>query len=258
MPQHEFFMNAGYPHINPLSFGHGVIHAGDVWGPTINPYWTIHYVLRGYGRFTVNHNTYDVRPGQLFVTPAFAEHKLEADLVNPWEYMWLSFTIEGPLPMALDDVITCPQAQFIFESMKRSEALNAGRAAYMLGRIWRLFSALLESGENHEENYVEKAIEYIQHEYSRGITVQDVANHLNLNRSYLSTLFHKKIGITPSRYILDYRMSIANSLLTQHNKSVSIVATSVGYSDVFSFSKAFKRYFGTSPQAYTKHHNTEP
>ena len=45
-------------------------------------------------------------------------------------------------------------------------------------------------------------------------------------------------------------MSIAASLLVKDEKNVSITASSVGYNDIFTFSKMFKRHFGVSPQEY--------
>ena len=47
-------------------------------------------------------------------------------------------------------------------------------------------------------------------------------------------------------------MSLAAKLMTENQKSVSVAAYSVGYPDIFSFSKMFKRCYGVSPQEYVR------
>jgi AraC-like DNA-binding protein len=83
------------------------------------------------------------------------------------------------------------------------------------------------------------------------ISVEEIANRLNLDRTYFSVIFKKKVGISPKQYLLKYRMNIATTLLAD-NLSVSVVARSVGYSDLYIFSKMFKRHFGVSPTEYLK------
>ena len=84
-----------------------------------------------------------------------------------------------------------------------------------------------------------------------GITVEEIAKKLNLDRTYFSTLFKRKTGVSPKQYLLDYRMSIAASLILKNDITVSVAAYSVGYSDIFTFSKMFKKHFGVSPKEYS-------
>ena len=84
------------------------------------------------------------------------------------------------------------------------------------------------------------------------ITISELAQRLNLDRTYFSVIFKEKIGISPKQYLLNYRMNTAASLIAQGNISISVAAYSVGYSDLYVFSKMFKRHFGVSPTAYMK------
>ncbi|MBO7217085.1 MAG: helix-turn-helix transcriptional regulator, partial [Clostridia bacterium] len=73
----------------------------------------------------------------------------------------------------------------------------------------------------------------------------------NMNRSYISSVFKEKYGISPKHYLLNHRMNMAATLLQQQNR-VNATAAAVGYSDTFIFSKAFKNYYGVSPSEYSK------
>jgi AraC-like DNA-binding protein len=84
------------------------------------------------------------------------------------------------------------------------------------------------------------------------ITVEAIASRLGLNRSYFSTLFKRTTGVSPKRYLFDYRMRIAGTLLREKRTAVSVAANSVGYGDIFNFSKMFKRAYGCSPLEYAK------
>ena len=89
---------------------------------------------------------------------------------------------------------------------------------------------------------------------SNGITVQEIADRLNLNRSYLSTLFKERQGIAPQQDLLKVRMERAAELMTLYRERPSVACASVGYSDLYNFSKVFKVYFGMSPRNYQLQH----
>jgi transcriptional regulator GlxA family with amidase domain len=63
--------------------------------------------------------------------------------------------------------------------------------------------------------------------------------------------FKQAFGITPYRYLLNNRLEFSKSLL-QKKIPVKEIATSCGFADIFSYSKAFKKTFGTSPTAYSR------
>ena len=140
--------------------------------------------------------------------------------------------------------------------MKTCKGYSVGRSAYLTGKLWELF-ALLSKEEQPKTDYVDLALEYIHSEYMHDITIEKIARHLNLDRTYFSVTFKKKIGMAPKQYLLNYRMNTAASLISKNNISVTIAANSVGYSDLFTFSKSFKRHFGMSPSVYAKRYHED-
>ncbi len=155
-----------------------------------------------------------------------------------------------PAPLS-EPLLCCPGAGAIFEEMKRSIAFENGRSAFLAARLWDLMSILQEQGAP-EADYIDKAIHCIRSEYMRDLTVRELADRLNLDRSYFSGLFRKRTGSSPGRYLMTFRLEKAAELMVEHGERASTAALSVGYTDLFHFSKAFKKHFGLSPREYIK------
>jgi len=105
---------------------------------------------------------------------------------------------------------------------------------------------------NNKELYVKKAVELIQTKYSEKLTIIDIAKHVGLDRSYLCSVFKEYLGISPQKYLLNYRINKACDILKSTHISVGDVARSVGYQDPLMFSKMFKKIKGVSPSMYAK------
>ena len=91
---------------------------------------------------------------------------------------------------------------------------------------------------------------YIESNYQKPIDLYIIADHFSFSSSYLTKIFLKHMNITPSKYILNYRINIAKQLLGDFSLSINMVANMVGYTDPFHFSKSFKQVTGISPASY--------
>jgi len=243
--------NKNYKELNPVQFGFAKCDKSHHYGPATRTHWLIHYVESGFGIFRINNKEYSVGPGEMFVIPPFVESYYEADSENPWSYIWIGFTTENTLPVELNDVVHSPHAAVVFNAMKACEDLLNGRSSFLCSKLWKLFTLLLED-EKHNTSYVDKALDCIHSEYMYDLTIKEIAMRIGLDHSYFSSLFLKKMGISPKQYLLNYRMNIAISLMIEKGNSISVAAYSVGYTDVCNFSKVFKKHFGVSPREYVK------
>ena len=86
--------------------------------------------------------------------------------------------------------------------------------------------------------------------------ISDIADMFNLNRMYLSRIFKEKTDMSIQEYLIYRRLHEAKKLL---KKGYNVAETSqmVGYTDYFSFSKAFKKRYGTPPSKYKNKTNAE-
>ncbi len=97
------------------------------------------------------------------------------------------------------------------------------------------------------------AQKYIEDNYKNSsLSVSDISEALCVNQTYLRKMFKSEFDMTLSEFITQYRMQEAKKLITTTNEKLTVVAESVGYSDVSYFSNVFKKYYGTSPRSMSK------
>lgn len=94
--------------------------------------------------------------------------------------------------------------------------------------------------EEKQQSYVEETLKYIENNYYHTCNIQDIADTLNLERTYLYRLFKNKTGFSMQEYLIDYRIRKACDLLRKTTLLISDIARSVGYEDSLYFSKLFK------------------
>ena len=107
----------------------------------------------------------------------------------------------------------------------------------------------LESSLSPEE-IVSLVKDYVEKHYTEELDLNSISRTLGFSSSYLTKVFNKVENITPSKYIRHYRMGIAKQLLNDNSLTIQQVASHVGYSDPFHFSRSFKKTFGISPTEY--------
>ena len=100
------------------------------------------------------------------------------------------------------------------------------------------------------EEIVTLVKDYVKKHYSEEIDLNSIARTLGFSSSYLTKVFNKVENTTPSKVIRSYRMGIAKQLLNDDSLTIQQIASHVGYSDPFHFSKSFKQTVGISPTQY--------
>jgi len=88
---------------------------------------------------------------------------------------------------------------------------------------------------------------YLRENYDKQIDFSTIASMQAVSAPYLSKLFHDHAGMSPSKFLTDYRMQQAKRLLRETQLSIKEIANKVGYPDQFHFSKSFKNISGISP-----------
>ena len=116
---------------------------------------------------------------------------------------------------------------------------------------------VMEEEEDKGNQYVKKAVSFIQSNYCNPIRVTDVADYVCVNRSYLYTLFQNYLGRSPQQVLTMFRITKARELLESTSYPIESIALSCGYSDALVFTKAFRSMRGMSPSQYRKESHKE-
>jgi len=106
------------------------------------------------------------------------------------------------------------------------------------------------SGE--AQRLVRQAMAYMQAHYAEPLSRQEIADHVGLSDDYLTSCFHKELGLTPVAYLNRYRIQQARLLLKNTHKSITEIALDVGFSGSSYFSRIFRRETGLTPEAYRR------
>lgn len=97
---------------------------------------------------------------------------------------------------------------------------------------------------------IQQAIIYIDSDLEGDLSLNVLAEKLNVNGSYLSTLFKKEMGQTITDYITNKRVTLAMRLLGTTKMQIQTVAQKCGIPDVNYFTKKFKKATGRTPKEY--------
>ena len=119
------------------------------------------------------------------------------------------------------------------------------------------FPKAFEYKDKELHTYIQEAIDFINSNYMNSITVNDIAEHVNLSRSYLYKMFMKNLKVSPQKYLINLRMYKATLLLKGTRIPIGEVASKVGYSDSLLFSKTFSKYFSMSPLNYRNNQTSD-
>jgi AraC-like DNA-binding protein len=102
----------------------------------------------------------------------------------------------------------------------------------------------------HGDPIVGRALRVLHNNPAHPWTVASVAAEVGVSRATLARRFTELLGEPPLAYLTGWRLALAADLLLEPTATVSAVARQVGYGSPFTFSTAFKRVYGVSPQAH--------
>ena len=111
---------------------------------------------------------------------------------------------------------------------------------------------LKQRQENEATRPIRMAKQYIQENYGRNITLEDVCGAVGFSSAYFSALFKKETGEGFSKYLTQVRMDRAKELLLETSLSVAQVCEAVGYSDRKHFTQTFHKMTGVNPAEFRR------
>lgn len=241
---------------------------GHAFGPAVRSQYVIHYIIKGKGTYYVNNKSYELKENDGFLICPDVVSYYKADKDDPWYYTWIAFNgVKSKTYLSYANLdennVTFSYSKdnalikYISEMLKLKD-LNHYNELKLEGLLYLFMSTLAESRKDlvnktsykTTELYLEKAIEFIEKNYSKSIKVNDIADYIGINRCYLTNIFKKNINVSPQDFLANYRIDKACELLKTTNLSLMYVANCVGYSNSLTFSRAFKKYKNESPRNY--------
>jgi AraC family transcriptional regulator of arabinose operon len=251
----------------------GFTHCKPSWGYNdISPqYNKIYYICDGEGRIQIGDRQFFPKPGDIVFIPADVTHSFSTVSENTYTKYWCHFTsnvVFSPLfvhygfPYFINSVPS-NEIEGSFKNMVRN--LDKSLPSYTLrikAAIFEIISCFIDQCLSDHVEYVSPIsirklhtlTQYIDNNLEKDIKIEDLAENVHFNYNYLFQYFKSHLGVTPMQYIYKRRLEKAKYLLTNTDQSLSEIALTTGFCDVFHFSKLFKKNFGISPKDFRNAH----
>lgn len=97
---------------------------------------------------------------------------------------------------------------------------------------------------------IANTVSYMKENFQKEITTVDAAGRIGVSRSSFCTIFKKWTGLSFRDYLQQLRLDAAGEALVNSGKTISEIAFSCGYNDVYYFSRVFHREIGCTPAEY--------
>lgn len=223
-------------------------------------YYILEYVCEGSGTIICNNHQYTVNAGDAFILPKGSNHKYFSE--DSWTKIW--FNVDGSLVTNLihsynlekNIVFRNFNNQKLFDdfyaltsSTQPTEDLIFSSALMFHTIIQKIFVSRNEMHTNMAYA-IKKTID--KNLYQNKISIKEIAEQHFISQTTLIDIFKKSYQTTPYQYFTNKRISIAASLLLTSDASINDISDMLNYSDVASFSNAFKKNMGVSPKTYKK------
>lgn len=243
------------------------------------------YCCRGHGKIVADNQTYNMHQGAVLIIPSgLSYHILPPD--NESTYMAVNFDyfsdhadLFAPIPpaeiIAYNPSMQLEQVHFsdapVFNSVVFAENLTAlnesfsalhqeyTRKLLFSDRIlsnqfseilFRCARATTFSESKNASETVSQLIDYIHENYSKNMTNKAIAERFNLHPNYVSNLIKAFTGMPLHRYLMHTRISVSMQMLATSDASITEIAEQCGFSDIYHFSKIFKKFIGIPPTKY--------
>ena len=97
---------------------------------------------------------------------------------------------------------------------------------------------------------IKDVIKYIETNYQRAITIDEIAGVCNFSSSHFMKYFKKVMNTSFIDYLNEYRLSVASRLLLTTSDNILEIAAECGYDNLSYFNRLFKKKFGVTPSVY--------
>ena len=249
-----------------IQCGKTVCQAGHSPGHRVYHSYSATFILRGKGTYLVGGKQYELKAGDGFIIPPGMSVNYIADRQDPWEYIYAIFRGSDAETLVWNAGLDARHLTFSFSAdeemlellnqMHTASRENKARGYDVIGSFLLIMSRLIQkqtqksSEPLRPENYIAKAIAYVEDYYPYGVSVRDMAAYVGIDRTHLYRLFKVNVGISPQQYLNEYRLKKAVEMMEWQQYSLGAIALSVGFYDISHFSKAFAACYGIQPGAY--------
>jgi AraC family L-rhamnose operon transcriptional activator RhaR len=246
-------------------------------------FFEICYAFQGCGTFRMLETDYPVQAGEVFVAKPGEAHEIISSQDDPLGIYFWSYTLvpprRQPAAQGVDALLNAfltsqrwvsarvPAMQRTLELL--TEEIVRKEPGYVQAIEGLVVKLLLDTARavldvpvsteavdpparSPSQAVIQRVVRYLRDNYSRPITIRDVAAQVHLSERHTSRLFHQVMGVSIKEYLTGLRIETAAQLLLDRQLTVKEVAQASGYPEVHYFSALFRRRTGLTPTAFRR------
>lgn len=240
---------------------------GHRCGPMVRAHYLFHYIMKGSGWYQRGSVRYPLQAGQGFLILPGESTVYAASAEEPWEYCWLSFDGTAAPQLLADCGLTPEQLIYTDHSggqlerrmlrLLRVFETGAPDPCQLLGYLYLCFACMHTSPaapRDYAGLYARRAAELMDCSYAYDLTVEEIARHVGVDRTYLYRICRQYLGCSPKEYLTRVRLDAAAQLLRDTDLSMTEIAASCGFRELTALDRQFKLHTGSTPLAWRKAH----
>ncbi|MCL2865028.1 MAG: AraC family transcriptional regulator [Lachnospiraceae bacterium] len=227
------------------------------------------YPLSGIVRFSKNHSTLYVQPNNVIVSACNAPLTFTQASKN-WRYLYIVFQGThakryynmlrtstsvipcSPLTSIIDYLLDAVTIKFDGETY---DDIRAGLIVHnILFELFVISQNIIAARviTPVQETVVIQSLKYIATNYMKELNVDIICEEVSFSKFYFCKLFKEHTGQTVHQYLSEFRVNKSKELLTYSKLSINAIATSVGFHNTLTYSRAFKNFLHMTPSEYRK------
>lgn len=230
----------------------------------LHPFWEIHFFSRGEGLWCSETAEVPIRHHHLFVTPPETRHRIQ--VTEPLVFHYIQISDPGTeLPLfrrlaeesrELGGILLNEEFRFGLEEIRIKG--NREHDPHARAAAWYLLLALLHGlkiggprgAASGASDPVDRCILYLNQHIRERVTLDHLADSVNLNKHHLSRIFKLRTGLTPMDYFIRMKLDSAARLLRDSEWSHRQIAEHLALGDEYYFSRLFRKKMGYTPRDY--------
>ncbi len=265
--RHEEYVN--FEDKIPFKYQKAITRTAETFSTEINWHENLEIQLCVFGEGTVmlDGNKLNFNVGDVIVANSNVMHHTGTDSIIKYDCLILDSTFCKNAGIETDCLtfrakIKDPRLPLLFEEIddliNSDSPLRIARSQHIALEILMILRKDHTAGEkatidvSDDRRAVKDAIEYIQCNYDKKISLSDIARTLFIDKYRLTRIFKKCTGKTVFEYINGFRCKQAYRLINE-GLSVSEAANMCGFSNMSFFTRTFKKYIGRVPSELKKH-----
>ena len=236
---------------------------------SIQPYYTLHYVISGKGCLEFCNKRYEIGENEIFALPSKIPFQYYPDDNNPWSYVFFEFN--GSLSQAYISEVgfsnnapiqSCPAPQKLllsftdyFNKLYKTKNVSYHETMSVFSLLLASLSQTKDKPFMYEDTFISNIKNFIKLRFlDMDFSVEFVAKEFHISHSYLCKIFKKNTGTTLIAYINKQKMQYAENLLITTDYSVYEISFMSGFTCYPRFLTFFKQVHGQTATEYRKAH----